>query len=109
MDGPSWAKGRLFFYESCPGGCDASGTYAFDPIHDTYGRARASKVLSGFAIADEGAHAYEAITNVPPDSTSDQLCDGAGCTLLLSDRLAFSPAFSLVRRYRRQASARRGS
>jgi hypothetical protein len=98
--GPSWAKGRLYFYKSCfgdPSGCVGgnSGAYGYDPARNTYVRAAGSTVLSGFAMDDDGRRAYEA--TAPGDGSS---CDDVGarpCRLRLTDPLPFEPIRSLVR------------
>jgi hypothetical protein len=98
--GPSWAKGRLYFYKSCFGdssGCvgGRAGAYGYDPARNTYVHASGSTVLGGFAMDDDGRRAYEATA-----PGSDLPCDDAGarpCLLRLTDPLPFAPSRSLVR------------
>lgn len=97
--GPSWAKGRLYFYLSClndSGGCvgGAGGAFAFDPARNAYSHAASSTVLEGFAIDDDGRRAYEA------RGAGDQECGDASaspCELRLTGPLAFKPSRSQVR------------
>jgi len=97
--GPSWAKGRLFFYKSCfddASACNgaAGGAFAFDPAHNAYSHAPSSTVLEGFAIDDDGQRAYEALS--PRPSACGDV--GAGpCELRLTGPLAFKPSRSQVR------------
>jgi hypothetical protein len=98
--GPSWVKGRLYFYKSCfgdPSGCVGrrAGAYGYDPARNTYVRAGGSTVLSGFAMDGDGRRAYE---TTAPDGGGT--CGDAGtrpCLLRLTDSLAFESTRSLVR------------
>jgi hypothetical protein len=97
--GPSWAKGKLYFYKSCFGdssGCvgGAAGAYGYDPARNTYVHASGSTVLSGFAM-DDGRRAYETIG--PGNGLSCGEQDARPCLLRLTDPLAFEPSRSLVR------------
>jgi len=97
--GPSWAKGKLFFYKSCfgdPSGCreGGGGVFGFDPAHNTYVHAAGSTVLSGFAMDDDGGRAYETTGPAGP-SCSD--ADARPCQLRVTDPLAFERARSQVR------------
>ena len=62
--GPSWARGRLYFYKTCfgdPSGCStAGGAFRFDPKTGRTAFAPSATVLSGFAIDRDGTHAYTA-------------------------------------------------
>jgi hypothetical protein len=99
--GPSWAKGKLYFYKSCfgdPSGCDRGrgGAYGYDPARNRYVHASGSTVLSGFAIDDDGRRAYEATA-----PGFDLPCGDAGarpCVLRLTDPLAFAPTRPLAGR-----------
>jgi len=98
--GPSWARGRLYFYKSCfgdPSGCvgGRGGAYGYDPARRTYVHAKGSTVLSGFAIDDGGRRAYEATAAGFGLPCGD--ADARPCVLRLTDPLAFAPARSLVR------------
>jgi hypothetical protein len=97
--GPSWAKGKLYFYKTCvadPSACQqGAGVFRFDPARMTYQRAGSATPLAGFAIDGDGRRAYE--TRGPAD---DLECgsDGAGpCDVRLTDRLVFKPSRSQVR------------
>jgi hypothetical protein len=57
--GPSWARGNLFFYKSCPCG-RAEGPYRFDPERGGYAKAPSAGPLAGFAIDDDGRRAFQA-------------------------------------------------
>ncbi|HUR85995.1 MAG TPA: hypothetical protein VMY78_11675 [Solirubrobacteraceae bacterium] len=62
--GPSWAKGDLFFYKSCPLGCaGSSGAYRYDPGSGAYAheRVRRSIPISGFAMDDDARRAFEVL------------------------------------------------
>jgi hypothetical protein len=99
--GPSWAKGKLFFYKSCfgdPSGCvgRAGGAFGFDPARGTYVHANGSTVLSGFAMDDDGLRAYETV-----GPSYDLACgdaDARPCLLRLTDPLAFQPSRPLAPR-----------
>jgi hypothetical protein len=66
--GPSWAGGELFFYRSCPFGCDDQGAYRYDPDSGAYAFARKSNTtLAGFAMDDDGRRAFEIPGPVGPD------------------------------------------
>jgi hypothetical protein len=98
--GPSWAKGKLYFYKSCfgdPSGCvgGRGGAYGYDPLRRTYFHASGSTVLSGFAMDDDGTRAYEA-TSAGFDPPCGE-ADSRSCVLRLTDPLAFEPTRSLVR------------
>ena len=57
--GPAWADGHLYFYKSCPFGCD-QGVYRYDPDTGAYAWARkANTTLAGFAMDDDGRRAFE--------------------------------------------------
>jgi hypothetical protein len=97
--GPSWAKGKLYFYKSClgdPGGCvgGRAGAYGYEPARNTYVHASSSTVLSGFAIDDDGRRAYEATS---PAGLACGDADARPCLLRLTDALPFEPTRSLVR------------
>lgn len=93
--GPSWAAGRLYFYETSQGA--GAAVDGFDPVHDSYVAAHAATYLTGFAVIDGGRRAYEA--TFPGDPTSGVKCGDEGtapCTLQLSDPFAFHASKSLV-------------
>jgi hypothetical protein len=97
--GPSWAKGKLYFYKSCfgdPSGCvgGRAGAYGYDPAGDTYVHAGGSTVLSGFAMDDDGRRAYEA--TAPGFDLACDDADAKPCLLRLTDPLPFAPTRSLV-------------
>lgn len=97
--GPSWAKGKLYFYKSCfgdPSGCvgQGAGAFAFDPARNTYGLARSSTVLTGFAIDDDGRRAYE--TRGPRGPQCGD-ADAGPCELRVTDPLVFKAVRSQVR------------
>ena len=99
--GPSWAKGKLYFYKTChgdPGGClgpGVAGAFAYDPAHNTYGLARSSAVLNGFAIDDDGSRAYE--SRGPGNGVPCGDPEAIPCELRITDPLAFSHVGSQVR------------
>jgi hypothetical protein len=62
--GPSWARGELFFFKSCPCG-SAQGAYRFDPNRGSYAKAPGTRPLAGFAIDDDGRRAFEALDPTP--------------------------------------------
>jgi hypothetical protein len=87
--GPSWAKGNLFFYKSCVGGCDpgAGGPYRYDVGSHAYARAPEPQVLTGFAMDDDGRHAFEAVGGYGYET-----CDEPGaapCLLQLTGPFTF--------------------
>lgn len=97
--GPSWAKGKLYFYKSClgdPGGCvgPGAGAFAYDSARNTYALARGSTPLTGFAIDDDGSRAYEALGPGGPECGD---ADARPCELRESDPLAFKAVRSQVR------------
>ena len=60
--GPSWAKGKLFFYRSCPFGCQkAEGAYRYIPDSGAYAHAASNASISGFAMDDDARRAFEAL------------------------------------------------
>lgn len=73
--GPSWVKGKLYFYKSCLGdssGCSSDGgTYRFDAKRNRYALARDDTVLAGFAIDADGRHA----TTATADCDDDEQCE----------------------------------
>jgi hypothetical protein len=98
--GPSWAKGRLFFYKACfgdPSGCvgGRGGAYGYDPARRTYVHAGGSTVLSGFAMDEDGRRAYEA--TAPGFDLPCGDSEARPCVLRLTDPLAFEPIRPLVR------------
>jgi hypothetical protein len=98
--GPSWVKGRLYFYKSCfgdPSGCvgRSACAYGFDPARKTYVHASGSTVLSGFAMDDDGRRAYEATSPGGGPPCGD--ADAKPCLLRLTGPLPFAPTGSLVR------------
>jgi hypothetical protein len=97
--GPSWAKGKLYFYKAClgdPGGCfgPGAGAFAWNPAHNSYELARSSTPLSGFAIDDDGSHAYEALGPGGPPCGDP---DARPCELRVTDPLVFKAVRSQVR------------
>jgi len=57
--GLSWARGRLFHYQTCinvSGRC--SSAISFDPRNRSYERLRSLNRLEGFAVDDDGIHAF---------------------------------------------------
>ena len=62
--GPSWARGNLFFFKSCPCG-RAQGVYRFDPVRGKYAMAVGTKPLAGFAIDADGRRAFQALDPTP--------------------------------------------
>jgi hypothetical protein len=99
--GPSWAKGRLYFYKACfgdPSGCagGGGGAFGFDPKHNTYVQARDGTVLTGFAMDDDGRRAYEAVgLGFGEDCGSAEA--RMTCNLRLTAPLAFKAVRSQVR------------
>ena len=85
--GPSWARGKLFFFRSCPCGT-GQRAYRFDPNRGAYARAQGTRPLAGFAIDDDGRRAFEA-----PDLGNEPRHDTADITtqLELTGPLAFTP------------------
>jgi len=85
--GPSWARGKLFFFRQCPCG-SAQRAYRFDPGRGSYAKAEATRPLAGFAIDDDGRRAFEAI-----DPGTGDRRDTADITapLQLTGPLAFTP------------------
>jgi hypothetical protein len=97
--GPSWAKGRLYFYKSCfgdPSGCvgGRGGAYGYDPVRKTYVHASGSTVLSGFAMDEDGKRAYQA--TAPGFGLPCGQADSKPCLLRLTDPLPFAPTRALV-------------
>jgi hypothetical protein len=98
--GPSWAKGRLYFYKACfgdPSGCvgGRAGAYGYDPARRAYVHAGGATVLGGFAMDEDGRRAYEATApgfGLPCGDT-----EARPCVLRLTDPLAFQPIRPLVR------------
>jgi hypothetical protein len=98
--GPSWEKGKLFFYKACfgdPSGCvgGRGGAYGYDPLRRTYVHANGSTVLRGFAMDDDGRRAYEA--TAPGFGLPCGDGEAKPCTLRLTDPLPFAPTRALVR------------
>jgi hypothetical protein len=85
--GPSWARGRLFFYKSCPCG-RAQGVYRFDP-RGGYARAAGGRPLAGFAMDDDGRRAFEALDPSPDIGDRDDTFDAT--PLQLTGPLTFAP------------------
>jgi hypothetical protein len=85
--GPSWARGKLFFFRSCPCGT-GQRAYRFDPDRGSYARAQGILPLAGFAIDDDGRRAFEA-----PDLGNSSRHDTADIAtqLQLTGPLAFMP------------------
>ena len=84
--GPAWADGHLYFYKSCPFGCD-QGAYRHDPDTGAYAWARKSDTtLAGFAMDDDGRRAFE----IPGPVEADP--DSVATTLRLSAPLRFRRA-----------------
>lgn len=87
--GPSWAKGRLYFYKSCFGDPSgrvggAAGAYGFDPARNAYVHAGGSTVLGGFAMDEDGRRAYE--TTAPGFGLPCGASEAKPCVLRLTDR-----------------------
>ena len=60
--GPSWAKGNLYFYRSCPFGCPkAQGAYRYTPESGAYALAAGKYAISGFAMDQRARRAFEAL------------------------------------------------
>lgn len=100
--GPSWVKGRLFFYKSCfgdPSGCagGGGGVFGFDPKRNTYVQARSGTVLGGFAMDDDGRRAYEVVTPGFGRDCGNADAESGPCFLRLNGPLAFRPVRSQVR------------
>ena len=85
--GPAWAKGRMFFYKSCPCG-RAQGVYRFHPSGG-YARSPGRRPLAGFAMDDDGRRAFEALDPSPDIGDRDDTFDAT--PLQLTDRLTFTP------------------
>jgi hypothetical protein len=86
--GPSWAKGKLFFYTSCPCG-RAQGTYRFDPDRGGYAKAPGIRALAGFAMDDGGRRAFQALDPTPDIGDRGDTAD-IPTPLQLTSPLAFS-------------------
>lgn len=100
--GPSWAKGRLFFYKSCfgdPSGCASGGggVFGFDPRRNAYVQARSGTVLGGFAMDDDGRRAYEVVRPGFGRDCADADAEAGACFLRLDGPLAFKRVRSQVR------------
>jgi hypothetical protein len=97
--GPSWVRGRLFFYKTCsgdPSACvSAGGVFGYAPGRRTYVHARSSTVLSGFAMDGDGRRAYEAAG--PRFGLPCGEDDAGPCVLRLTEPLAFERTGSQVR------------
>ena len=89
--GPSWAKGKLFFYKTChgdPGGCvgPGAGAFVYDPARNTYGIARSPAVINGFAIDDDGRKAFQ--SRGPGNGLTCGEADAITCEVRITDALA---------------------
>jgi len=89
--GPSWARGRLYYYKTCfgdPSGCATdAGVYRFDPVTGKRAIASSSTVLTGFAIDDDGTRAYTA--SVPGFDGECRTEDAVRCLLRRTSPLRF--------------------
>jgi hypothetical protein len=69
FQGPSWAKGKLFFYMSRPSR-RLAGPYRYDPRSGRYAKAPNAGPLTGFAMDDDGRRAFEVLdasTTIGPE------------------------------------------
>ena len=85
LHGLSWAGGRLFLYESLTVSGTAVGAFRYDPRKRTYAVARSSTSLAGFAIDEDGAHAFEVPGAFNPDE------EPSPSVVRRTDRLTFKP------------------
>jgi hypothetical protein len=92
--GPSWARGKLFFFKSCPCG-SAQGAYRFDPNRGNYAKAQGTRPLAGFAIDDDGRRAFEALDPTPGIGDRGDTVD-ITTPLQLTGPLAFTPTRSPI-------------
>jgi hypothetical protein len=60
FQGPSWARGKLFFNMSRPSR-RLAGPYRYDPRRGRYAKAPDTGRLTGFAMDDDGRRAFEAL------------------------------------------------
>lgn len=83
--GPSWAGGKLFYYQSCllQGSCGTA--FRYDPVTGAGAQARRRRRLSGFAIDDDGKHAFE----IPNYSSIDPDADGEEPSMVVRVALKF--------------------
>jgi hypothetical protein len=89
-NGPSWARGGLFFYMSCPFACPRQeGPYRYDPVGGAYAKASTAGAIAGFAMDDAGSRAFEALSGA---SAIGDRSDSAGYTtsLQLTGPLTFA-------------------
>jgi hypothetical protein len=88
--GPSWAQHELFFYRTCPFACGrAEGAFRYDPDRRAFAHAPVSLSVSGFAMDDDAAHAFEVLGLFGGRDDTPEEFD---TTLELSDRLHFARA-----------------
>jgi hypothetical protein len=89
--GPSWSKGKLYFYENSNESTPSRAVYAFDPARGTYTRARAFAYLTGFSMIDD--QAYEATAPSDPRN-GGVICgqyESSECVVRLSAPFVFKP------------------
>jgi hypothetical protein len=91
--GPSWAGGKLYFYE------DSTGTgfkvYRFDPAHNTYASAPAHTYLTGFSVIGDRAYEATAAEN-PRGGFACPEEPAEACVVRLSEPIKFNPRRTLV-------------